>query len=85
MPIEAVDDLFADVQVEGVLGGPEQEVGGLDKLWTERVKFDVGLVAGPVEPLGKYAEPTPDGVVVGVLTDGLLQVAVQDLQACVCT
>lgn len=57
-----------------------QKVGGLNKLWPERVKSDLNALQLPVEALRQGAEASPDGVKQRVNADGVLQVTFEHLE-----
>ena len=77
--IEALQDVSADMKVEGVPGGSVEKVGGLRQLRPQRVEADIGRLQLPVITLGQAAVLAPHGVIHGVVTDGLLHIPGQDL------
>lgn len=79
MVIEALQDVSADMKVEGVPGGSVEKVSGLCQLWPQGVEPDIRGLQLPVVTLGQTAVLAPHGVIHCVVTNCLLHISGQDL------
>ena len=73
------------MEVEWVLGSSVQKICRLNQLWTERIESDIRSLQMPVVSLRKTSILPPDGVVEGMVTDGLLDVSREDLDTRKCS
>ena len=73
------------MEVEWVLGGSVQKVCRLYQLGTKRIESNIRSLQMPVVSLRKTSILPPDGVVEGMVTDGLLNVSSEDLDTRKCS
>lgn len=59
---------------------PVKKVSGLHQLGPERIEADIWSIELPVVTFGKATKLLPDAVVDGMMTYGLLDIAVQYLK-----